>query len=636
MNLVKTNLKMLRSFSAIIIGLVLIFIALLPKPSNASANFNYNINVNYFANSDGNTSVKETYSITNKTATQYLDSIRISTPSSNISGIQVYYADGRAIPYETSKISQDNAGYKYDYTEIKVNFNRTNVGQNLIWSFVVQYSTPDIVENKGRSNVVYIPGISPENRDEYSVSLTVPISFGQVHGFGKLPKLVAENSSTRTYQFSKDDLYNNSVQLLFGDSTTYKVNFVYPLKNESNAAKDFEVALPPSTASQTTFIEKIKPSPISTRVDGDGNVIAKYSVPANQGIDVKVDVLSDVKYIQYDLANSGTISDIPQVLKNKYTNSTKYWQSDNPQIKQKAAELTADKKTVAEKVKAINDYVIQTLNYNNDKIKYNIRLGGLQAINNPNNVVCLEYSDLTISLLRAANIPARMPVGYGYSGDLKKSPAVSDSLHSWVQAYIPNNGWINLDPTWGEKFNNFGISDIDHLAFAIWGEKDSDPSAVTKDGVDTNYQYENVTLSYTTTQPKVSNDASIKATSYVIFPFISVVRYQVDGPSNATIFDSELKLSNSNIIKIKKLGSLAPSQKINGTTINFGLYFASLSKVGLFDNSSGGELATNSLTNNYWPMIIILFFISVIILVLVLKLRNNKQKNNPKKDNANE
>jgi hypothetical protein len=115
-----------------------------------------------------------------------------------------------------------------------------------------------------------------------------------------------------------------------------------------------------------------------------------------------------------------------------------------------------------------------------------------------------------------------------------------------------------------------------------------------------------------------------------------VVRYQVDGPSNATIFDSELKLSNSNIIKIKKLGSLAPSQKINGTTINFGLYFASLSKVGLFDNSSGGELATNSLTNNYWPMIIILFFISVIILVLVLKLRNNKQKNNPKKDNANE
>jgi len=209
--------------------LLTIFISL--KPARASDNFNYNINVNYIVSPDSNTLVKETYNITNKTSTQYLDSIRVSTPSTDVSNIQVYYGNGGNIPFETTKITQDKSGYKYDYTEIKVNFNRANVGQGMNWSFVIQYNTPDIVENKGRANVVYIPGISLENRDEYNVSLTVPNSFGTIHGFGRLPKLANQNPKNRTYSFSKDDLNNNSVQLLFGDSTTYKVNFAYPLKN---------------------------------------------------------------------------------------------------------------------------------------------------------------------------------------------------------------------------------------------------------------------------------------------------------------------------------------------------------------------------------------------------------------------
>ncbi len=628
----KKQRTLLSFFIGVIFVLIAIFISF--KPANASDNFNYNINVNYIVSPDSNTLVKETYNITNKTSTQYLDSIRVSTPSTDVSNIQVYYGNGGSIPFETTRITQDKSGYKYDYTEIKVNFNRANVGQGLNWSFVIQYNTPDIVENKGRANVVYIPGISPENRDEYNVSLTVPNSFGTIHGFGRLPKLTNQNPTNRTYSFSKDDLNNNSVQLLFGDSTTYKVNFAYPLKNESSSKKDFEIALPPSTSSQTVFIEKIEPAPVSTRVDTDGNVIAKYILDSNQSSTVKVDVLADVKYIEYNLANSGTLSDIPQSLKNDYTKPTKYWPANNTQIKQKAQEVTQGKNSVAEKVKAINDYVIQTLNYNNEKIKYNIRQGGLEALNDPNNVVCLEYSDLSISLLRAAGIPARMPVGYGYSGDLKKSPSVSDSLHSWVQAYIPNNGWINLDPTWGEKFNNFGISDIDHLAFAIWGADDSQPPAITAEGVDTNYQYEEVSLSYTDTIPTISNDAKITSTNWVILPFISINTYRVVGPSNATVFDAGIIQSNSASKKLTEVRTLAPAEKLNGTIWNLGLSFASFNKISLLDPVSDKELSYSNIQNNFIPMIAIFVVIaSVIIFASVLKLRNNKAKNNLDKIN---
>lgn len=621
----KKQRALLSFFTGIIFVLIAIFISF--KPAIASDNFNYNINVNYIVSPDSNTLVKETYNIANKTSTQYLDSIRVSTPSTDVSNIQVYYGNGGSIPFETTRITQDKSGYKYDYTEIKVNFNRASVGQGLNWSFVIQYNTPDIVENKGRANVVYIPGISPENRDEYNVSLTVPNSFGTIHGFGRLPKLTNQNPTNRTYSFSKDDLNNNSVQLLFGDSTTYKVNFAYPLKNESSSKKDFEIALPPSTSSQTVFIEKIEPAPVSTRVDTDGNVIAKYILDGNQSLTVKVDVLADVKYIEYNLANSGTLSDIPQSLKNDYTKPTKYWPANNTQIKQKAQEITLGKNSVAEKVKAINDYVIQTLNYNNEKIKYNIRQGGLEALNDPNNVVCLEYSDLSISLLRAAGIPARMPVGYGYSGDLKKSPSVSDSLHSWVQAYIPNNGWINLDPTWGEKFNNFGISDIDHLAFAIWGANDSQPPAITAEGVDTNYQYEEVSLSYTDTIPTISNDAKITSTNWVILPFISINTYRVVGPSNATVFDAGVLQTNASSKKLTEVRTLAPAEKLAGSIWNFGLSFASFNKILLVDPVSNKDLASSVIQNNFTPLIVILIILSVIIAFSVIKLRNNKFKN---------
>ena len=628
MNLRSHSNKKQRALLSFFIGVIFVLIAIFIsfKPAKASDNFNYNINVNYTVSPDSNTLVKETYNITNKTSTQYLDSIRVSTPSTDVSNIQVYYGNGGSIPFETTRITQDKSGYKYDYTEIKVNFNRANVGQGLNWSFVIQYNTPDIVENKGRANVVYIPGISPENRDEYNVSLTVPNSFGTIHGFGRLPKLTNQNPKNRTYSFSKDDLNNNSVQLLFGDSTTYKVNFAYPLKNESPSKKDFEIALPPSTSSQTVFIEKIEPAPISTRVDTDGNVIAKYEVDGNQSLNVKVDVLADVKYIEYNLANSGTLSDIPQSLKNDYTKPTKYWPANNTEIKQKAQEVTQGKNSVAEKVKAINDYVIQTLNYNNEKIKYNIRQGGLEALNDPNNVVCLEYSDLSISLLRAAGIPARMPVGYGYSGDLKKSPTVSDSLHSWVQAYIPNNGWINLDPTWGEKFNNFGISDIDHLAFAIWGADDSQPPAITAEGVDTNYQYEEVSLSYTDTIPTISNDAKITSTNWVILPFISINTYRVVGPSNATVFDAGVLQTNASSKKLTDVRTLAPAEKLTGYVWNFGLSFASFNKILLVDPVSNKDLASSVIQNNFTPLIVILIILSVIITFSMIKLRNNKFK----------
>jgi hypothetical protein len=617
--------RLLKLLSLSGIGILIIIIGLLPIRGRAANEFSYSIDVNYRVPVSGSTGVIQTYNITNNTSNKYLDSIKISAPSNDVQNLKVYYEGGGSIPFTTQVLTEETGGFKFDYTQINIDFPAAKVGQGLKWGFVVDYQTNSLVENKGRANVVYIPGIAQENKDYYNVSLQVPASFGEVHGFGSLPKEVSRQSGIVTYSFNQNDLINNSLQLLFGNSTTYKVGFVYPLENKASVSKKFEISLPPNTQSQSVFLQNLEPRPESIRLDADGNVIATYKVGSNQKINVKADILADVKYIKYDLAKSGNTNEIPKNLVDTYTKSTRFWQSDNAEINAKAKELTKGKNTVADQISAINKYVIDTLEYNNEKIKYNIRQGSLKAYQDPTNVVCLEYSDLTIALLRASGIPARMPVGYGYSGDLKLSASVSDSLHSWVEAYVPNVGWVNVDPTWGEKFNNLGISDIDHLAFAIWGANDSSPVAVTAAGQDTNYQYEQATLSYVQEIPTPSKDATLATSKWVLFPFVSLVQYQLKGPSNSATYNLNLAIESGNKVTKRLLGSTAPSQKLSGILFSLGLAFANQSSAKLTEQDSNVPLATSTMNVNYLPMVLILSLIAIIIIWVVIKLLNNKK-----------
>lgn len=605
-------------------GILLIIFALRPSSTQAANNFSYNVSVNYKIEPSGLAEVKETYNITNNTASQYLDSIKLSTSTDKVENLQVYYTNGGSIPFTTEKITTDDGGYKYDYIQINIDFPRNTVGRGANWGFVVQYQTPDIVENKGRAHIVYIPGVPKENREDYAVTLTVPKEFGPIHGFGELPKETTTSNNTKTYEFSKANLVEKSVQLLFGDSTTYQTNFNFPLENKSGFPKVYEVTLPPSTAAQTVYLNKLDPKPESIRIDADNNIIATYTLRSQQKVTVSTDILAEVRYINYDLARSGQLNDIPRELKATYTKTTHYWNSDNPVLRQKAKSLTEGKQNVAEMVKAINNYVVETLDYNNEKIKYNIRQGSLEAFKNPSNSVCLEYSDLTIAMLRSVGIPARMPVGYGYSGNLKQSSSVSDSLHSWVEAYIPNVGWINLDPTWGEKFNNFGISDIDHFAFAVWGASDTEPVAITESGVDINYQYENAVLGYSIAKPSVAGDAKLESSKWVILPFISVVYYSGTTPSNSATFDLSFVMQNVQGRVVQMIGSKAPSQGFLGFTLDFGQYFASPSTAELIQPSTPGALANTQVKVNFLPIFILGSGAAILIIWKVVKLRRNK------------
>lgn len=85
--------------------------------------------------------------------------------------------------------------------------------------------------------------------------------------------------------------------------------------------------------------------------------------------------------------------------------------------------------------------------------------------------VCQDFAHLQIGCLRAMGLPARYVSGYLLTTPPPGKARLigADASHAWVSVYIPETGWIDVDPT-----NNVVPSDK-HITLA-WGRDFGDVS----------------------------------------------------------------------------------------------------------------------------------------------------------------
>lgn len=118
---------------------------------------------------------------------------------------------------------------------------------------------------------------------------------------------------------------------------------------------------------------------------------------------------------------------------------------EHPTIVERAKALTAEAKSARDKVKAVADWVYQTL----DK-KLATHLPTASRVLEDRVGDCTEHTWLTVALLRAVGIPARPLYGIAYTGDGEAAFA----YHAWVEVAVPDGQgterWLAIDPTWGE------------------------------------------------------------------------------------------------------------------------------------------------------------------------------------------
>ena len=85
--------------------------------------------------------------------------------------------------------------------------------------------------------------------------------------------------------------------------------------------------------------------------------------------------------------------------------------------------------------------------------------------------VCQDFAHLQIACLRSMGLAARYVSGYLLTAPPPGKPRLigADASHAWIAAYLPDQGWLDLDPT-----NNVIPSDK-HITLA-WGRDFGDVS----------------------------------------------------------------------------------------------------------------------------------------------------------------
>ncbi|MEO6724847.1 MAG: transglutaminase family protein [Blastocatellia bacterium] len=61
--------------------------------------------------------------------------------------------------------------------------------------------------------------------------------------------------------------------------------------------------------------------------------------------------------------------------------------------------------------------------------------------------VCQDFSHVMITLVRGIGIPCRYVSGYLFHRREDQDRSAADATHAWVEAFLPELGWVGFDPT---------------------------------------------------------------------------------------------------------------------------------------------------------------------------------------------
>lgn len=435
----------------------------------ADENFTTSHSVTYFISEDGQTQVTQNISITNQTATQYISDYTLTIGSESISEVSASDPSGLITPEVTKENGQ---------TTIKIKIAVKVVGRGKVLNIQTRYLYPEVIRKRGTVWEAILPSTSGlEKMNSYHLEISVPASFGDLIYSSPLPKEVKDQEGRTILTYEKEQLLKGVPRAAFGTFQLFKLRLTYHLENPNLWQGFTEIALPPDIPGyQKVILLNISPVPSQIRVDEDQNYLARYNLGSREKKDV---IWEGYVVLFYPSRNFGSqkASEIPPELINRYTKPQKYWEVDNIEIKSAMEKLIDPQLSVFENVSEIYKFVVTILSYNKEKLSSPSfsRLGAVAALSTPRQAVCMEYTDLFITLSRAAGIPAREVDGFAYTEESQRplSFATSgrDVLHTWPQVFIPGNGWVMVDPTWGStaKSDYFTAFDLSHIAFVVKG-----------------------------------------------------------------------------------------------------------------------------------------------------------------------
>jgi len=210
-------------------------------------------------------------------------------------------------------------------------------------------------------------------------------------------------------------------------------------------------------------------------------LIGYFKVPSHEEIEIVVEGVASVVLLNNELVQNN-ITDLSQVDYNEfgnYLNSSQFWEVDATEVKVLAKELSDfHGPNTLDLVNATYSHIVDTIDYSQVKrFGINERQGALKTLLG-GSAVCMEYSDLFLTLSRAEGIPARAAFGYGYDSRLVEEV---QEAHQWVQVWMPGiEEWVSIDVTWGESGGALIGGDLNHFYTHVAAKNPDTPAMVER------------------------------------------------------------------------------------------------------------------------------------------------------------
>lgn len=381
--------------------------------------------------------------------------------------------------------SNKNVEYSVEESEsglnvIVPNYKQTTKGSP--YNIYVTYNTHDYVQVVNQNVVIQAPSLPKDTefeithsetktvtRVDYNLDVVVDKELPVLAKIWPTTYTLEEGESYDTYSFPANSRIGKNPYIEFGTSQIYKFELEYTTPKTDDVIPEkysdvfnslstniFELSLPRyfDETSQRVKIESISPTPTKIGRDNEGNIIATFEVSANK--ESKISIVGYAWVEQNSFESNGNIPNISldeysskigsDEKLNKYLTETKFWQVNDPYIQEEANKIKSEETNLVDLIKADYRYVNEKLEYDQSKAdSINDRIGAKQALQG-DAAVCMEYADAMISILRAQGIASRAAIGYANLKEASETPE-SQVRHQWVQVWVPDYGWLSIDPT---------------------------------------------------------------------------------------------------------------------------------------------------------------------------------------------
>ena len=190
------------------------------------------------------------------------------------------------------------------------------------------------------------------------------------------------------------------------------------------------------------------PAPTEFVTDQWGQRCARFlfkGLKAGQEVSAVMTVEAEVRKVRWyvDPERVGKLSDIPADIAKTYTGDSTKLDMAHPVIQSAVKEALAGETNPYWMARKINKYI-------QDKMRYE-RVGGWNVapvVLARGTGSCSEYTFVMLAMCHAAGLPARYAGSVVIRGD---EASRDDVFHRWVEVYLPNYGWVPVDPSGGDS-----------------------------------------------------------------------------------------------------------------------------------------------------------------------------------------